>query len=270
MSDDKISVICTRLLKMFEDGSFPPAAARTVIARLAEDNEIPSAKWSFCNQLIMLLSGTEDARGFRQWQEANRYVSKGAKAIYILVPLIRKINVVVNNDSGEKSEETRIIINGFKLAPVFRYEDTEGAPLPYYDCEPPEMPPLYNVAKHFGMVKYCPIQQSGVLGSCSNSGNITLFSRDVDVFFHELGHQVHNTIKPLNMKQYTEQELVAEMVSCILCEMYGFKGYQWQGWEYMKAYSNNDPVATLKAISSVLNDVEQIITKILKVDIELL
>jgi hypothetical protein len=31
-----------------------------------------------------------DARGFRQWQKANRQVKKGAKAIYILAPMFFK------------------------------------------------------------------------------------------------------------------------------------------------------------------------------------
>jgi hypothetical protein len=39
---------------------------------------------------VIFLSGTQDARGFRQWKQVGRYVRKGGKAIYILVPRITK------------------------------------------------------------------------------------------------------------------------------------------------------------------------------------
>jgi hypothetical protein len=44
----------------------------------------PSSRWSLPNQILMLLQGTEDARGFQQWREADRTVLKGRRAIYIL------------------------------------------------------------------------------------------------------------------------------------------------------------------------------------------
>ncbi len=48
--------------------------------------DVPSGKWSFTNRTLMFLSGTGDARGFRQWKKAGRYVRKGTKAIFILAP----------------------------------------------------------------------------------------------------------------------------------------------------------------------------------------
>ena len=266
MSAEQVKDVCSKLLKMFEEGSFPPAAARTVIARIAGDDR-PSTSWSFTNQMLMFLSETDDCRGYRQWQQVNRWVRKGAKAIYILVPLTRKTKMVTNND-GEEKEETRVTISGFKLAPVFRYEDTDGEELTSYNYSPPELPPLNNVAQKYGMVSYYPYHQRE-LGSCSLKGNIAIYSHDVDVFFHELGHQIHNTIKPLKGGQDSIQELVAEMVSVVLCEMYCIQGYQWQGWEYMKAYAGEDPVKTLRAIGSILNDVEAVVMKIMAVDHEL-
>lgn len=264
MSKEKVTEICTRLLAMFASGELPPAVARTVIARCAGDDK-PCNKWSFCNQLLMIIGGTEDARGFRQWQEVKRSVSKGSKAIYILAPLTAKATKTVIDQVThcEVQEEFRMI-RGFKAVPVFRLEDTDGDPLPAYNYEPPLLPPLFEVAEHFGMVKYYPHIHSE-LGSCSTNGNITLYTADADVFFHELGHQIHNTIKPLKGGQHTDQELIAEMVSCVLCQMYDIQGYLWQGWEYMKAYVNKEPSKTLKAIIGVLNEVEAIVGKILAV-----
>lgn len=152
--------------------------------------------------------------------------------------------------------------------PVFRYEDTQGEPLPEIVYTPTVLPPLFNVAQHFGAVKYYPFRNLE-LGSCSASGEIRLYSADIDIFFHELAHQVHGTIRPLRGGQHMDQEIVAEMVSCVLCELYGFTGYLWQGWDYMKAYVGEDPVKTLKVISSVLNDVQAVVTKIMAINDEI-
>jgi len=85
---------------------------------------------------------TEDARGFRQWQKIGRRVKKGAKAFYILAPIRKKVPVKIRreveriNENGETEivevEETIYVdkLVGFKSIPVFRYEDTEGKPLP--------------------------------------------------------------------------------------------------------------------------------------------
>ena len=82
---------------------------------------VPASKWSFLNRTIMFMHGTGDARGFRQWLTVDRHVKKGARALYILVPMIcRK-----ENEDGEEAP----FLTGFAAAPVFRAEDTEGAPL---------------------------------------------------------------------------------------------------------------------------------------------
>ncbi len=265
MSNEKVNEICTRLLAMFESGDLPPAVARTVIAGYAGDDK-PCNKWSFNNQLLMIISGTEDARGFIQWQDVKRTVKKGAKAIYILAPLTARVTKTsIDKTSGAELQEQLAIIKGFRPVPCFKVEDTEGETLANFDYVPPELPPLYEVAEHFGMVRYFP-HTSRELGSCSTRGNITLYTADVDVFFHELGHQIHGTIKPLKGGQHTDQELVAEMVSCVLCELYGYPGYIFQGWQYIRSYVSEEPAKTLKAIMGVLNEVDAVVTKILSVN----
>lgn len=265
MTNTHIVSICSKLMQMFEDSTFPAAVARTVIARLDGDDK-PCNNWSLCNQLIMSLSGTEDSRGFRQWQRVNRKVRAGAKAVYILAPITKKVNITnVDPQSGLAREEEQVCIKGFKAVPVFRYEDTEGDPLPEIDYTPTALPPLFHVAQHFGAVKYLPYQNRE-LGSCSSSGEIQLYSEDVDVFFHELAHLAHSTIQPLRGGQHVSQEIVAEMTACVLCELYGFPGYLWQGWNYMRAYAGGDPVSTLRTISSLLGEVEAVLQIILSLE----
>ena len=74
-----------RILSVFQSGSLPAALAPVFIHR--RDN-VPCRAWSWSNQLLTALSGTADARGFRQWQEAGRSVRKGSKAFQILGPIM--------------------------------------------------------------------------------------------------------------------------------------------------------------------------------------
>lgn len=265
---DRISEATEKLLSMFESGEFPAAAARTYISRKTSDDK-PCLHWSLGNQLLMLISGTEDARGYQQWQEVKRKVKPGSKAIYILAPRVRKVTSTVLDHSGREHQEERSLLIGFRAVPVFRFEDTDGEPLASSDYSPPQFPPLYEVAQHFGMVKYAAID-GAALGSCSTHGTITLHSYDVDVFFHELAHQVHNTIKPLKPGQHEDQEIIAEMCACILCELYGYDGYLWQGWEYIKAYGGHDSKTTLTKIMRLLSEVDEVIAQIMSFNLDVL
>lgn len=260
-----------RLLEMFRTGDLPAAVALTVIRAKAGHNR-PSDSWSLSNRLLMFLAGTEDARGFKQWQEAGRRVKKGAKAIYILAPVTAKRKVkerVPDPETGEEREveRERLIITGFRCVPVFRYEDTEGEPLPEMNYGPPEPPPLFDVARRFvGDVKYKPFV-GGYYGFFNpDKREIVLSTHDAGVFFHELAHAVHHQVKPGGLKggQHAEQEIVAETVAAALCEMYGYSGYIWQGWQYIKEYAGRDERKALKAVMGVLADVEKVLEVILE------
>ncbi|NPV72290.1 MAG: M48 family peptidase [Pelotomaculum sp.] len=262
---DKAKEALNRLLEMFKTGDLPAAVARTVIRGQGR----PCDKWSLGNRLIMLISGTEDARGFNQWQEVGRRVKKGAKAFYILAPVTRKRTTrrtEVDPDTGEETEvtEERTVVTGFRGVPVFRYEDTEGDPLPTYD--PPVPPPLYDVAKRFvDDVKYQPFV-GGYFG-CFKPGKreIVLTTHDAGVFFHELAHAVHDQVRPGGLKggQHVDQEIVAETAACALCELYGYSGYTWHGWRYIQAYAALDGQQALKAVMGVLTEVEKVLGVIL-------
>ncbi|MCL6559042.1 MAG: ssDNA-binding domain-containing protein [Firmicutes bacterium] len=257
-----------RLLNMFETGNLPAAVARTVIQAKAGGNK-PSDKWSLGNRLLMALADTDDARGFKQWQEVGRQVKKGAKAFYILAPFTKKNIVKVwetDPETGEEREveQERTVITGFHGVPVFRYEDTEGKPLPGADYDPPEPPPLFEVARRFvSDVRYKPFV-GGYYGYF-RPDEIVLHTHDVRTFFHELAHAVHHTLKPGGLKggQHADQEIVAEVTAAALCEMYGYQGYIWHGWEYIKRYSSHEPQKALKAVMGVLADVEKVLEIIL-------
>lgn len=260
---DKVIEACDRLLEMFRSGQLPPAVARTTIQ--AQNSELPSSKWSLGNRLLMLLNGTDDARGFRQWEQAGRRVKKGAKALYILGPCTKLISEKVIDEGKEEKQEEKLIITGFRGIPVFRYEDTEGEELIHPEYSPTELPPLADVAEAFGIaVKYGPFTKRFYGCYRPSKDEILLCTHDVDTFFHELAHGVHNTIRPLQGGQNADQEIVAETVAAVLCEMYGYQGYIYHGYEYIKHYAkaDNGP-ETAKAVMRVLADVQKVLELIL-------
>ena len=91
------------------------------------------ARWSANNRLLaavqMLQRGESleglHLMGFRQWEKFNRKVTKGAKAVWILAPITRRITE--EDADGNERESSRV--GGFKGVPVFNISDTSGAPL---------------------------------------------------------------------------------------------------------------------------------------------
>lgn len=249
------------MLVMFESGNLPTAVARTMI-KPVPGSERPCDNWSLGNKLLMLLSDTEDARGYKQWQQAGRQVKKGAKAIYILAPCTRKIREkVIDNNTGKEQEKEKNIIAGFREIPVFRYEDTEGESLPEVNFDPPDPPPLQEVAREFGVdeIIYTPGNGTayGFYAWGQNQKRIVLHTHDIKTWFHELGHAIHNSFRQLKSGQDADQEIVAEVFSATMCELYGVRGYHFHAWEYVKSYSGKDPQQALKNILRVLSEVEE-------------
>ena len=165
----------------------------------------------------MLLGGTSDARGYRQWFDVGRHVRQGSKAFYILGPVFIKKPLDSTNPDGEEVD----VLVGFKAIPVFRYEDTEGAELPTY--KPRDPPPLLDVAEKYGMrVNYLRLS-AGVYGLTDYERQvIALATEDWTVFWHELAHAIHRSYEPKTAHgQEPEAETVAQLVAATLARLYG-------------------------------------------------
>ena len=68
-SSDHIKEAVNKLLTIFQEKNLEKVAHAVFRGK-----DIPADKWSFLNRVLMYLNDTEDARGFRQWQEVGRYV----------------------------------------------------------------------------------------------------------------------------------------------------------------------------------------------------
>ncbi|QQG48727.1 MAG: M48 family peptidase [archaeon] len=212
-----------KIVQLFSSKQLPDLCAKALINAPGK----PSSKWSFGNQLLVLLAGTSDARGYRQWQEVGRQVRFGSRAFYILGPVI--VKKLAQADAPDQDAEPDRILVGFRTIPVFRCEDTEGKELQTY--APIDPPPLLEVAARFGMeVKYERLSP-GMYGVTDHTAKaITLATEDWDVFFHELAHAIHRTFEPkTGHGQEPEAETVAQLVAATLARLYGrpADGFSW-------------------------------------------
>lgn len=230
---------------------------------------VPMSRWSLSNKIICIFSGTNDARGYRQWQKVGRSVKKGASAIHILAPIFSNSWVTreyeTEDEKGNKGIGTQRVkvqyLIGFKAVPVFRYEDTEGDPLP----DLPEVKldlPLVNVAEAAGVTITTGYYDGWSLGFFRPSENLIEMHTDEEhVFLHELCHALHKkTCKNFDKQSYNYKEVVAELGSNVLMALCGrdWKKYSGSSYSYIESYAKDGDVHS--ACMSVLHDIENIMS----------
>ena len=64
-----------KVIKVFSQKQFPEKIAKVFIKGAGK----PMNAWSLGNQFLVFLQESEDARGYKQWQEVGRNVKRGAK-----------------------------------------------------------------------------------------------------------------------------------------------------------------------------------------------
>jgi hypothetical protein len=237
------------LLKMFDEENL-----KKVARAVFKGNSIPSDNWSFLNRILMHLNDTEDARGFRQWQQVGRYVKKGSKAFYIIAPVIRKITAEKTLESGEIVREDKTVLAGFKGIPVFRIEDTDGAPM-VRDEYRVNIPCEFNGIIHELGLKIRPERFCGVAYGSYNLVNkeIRLASPDIEVFLHELSHAVDDRLTGLQPGQQKDQEVIAEFSAAVIAHLMGYKIPLGNVREYIEEYSFRELMNCLGRIEKIVS-----------------
>ena len=248
---EKAQAALDKVVEAFQTGDLSPIIQ---IATYHIPSDWPSSHWSFANRvLIYAQTGTLHCRGFRQWEEVDRKVKKGARSAYIFGPRTVK---------EEKDGESLFKLIGWTTIPVFAYDDTEGEEIGLPpEWVPPTPPPLWDVAERFGLtVKYDYVPDARGIYS-PNRKRITLATQSEKTWFHELAHAAeHVLLGELVGGQDEKQEAVAEFTAAVLMELYGLKSTTGNAWEYIKGYSTNP----LKTIMSVLPRVEAVLGLILQ------
>ncbi len=236
------------LLKIFDEENLEKVAH----AVFRGGDNIPSDKWSFFNRIVMFMHDTEDARGFKQWHDAGRFVMKGSKAFYILGPVFKKITDEKPTASSETERTEKEILAGFRAIPVFRSEDTDGAPLITEDYKV-NIPCEFNGIIQELNLKVVPVRFCGTsYGSYSLlNKNIKLASPDIEVFLHELSHAVDDRLNGLKPGQKKDQEVTAEFSAAVIGYLMGYKIPLGNVKEYIESYSFKELLNSLSRIEKV-------------------
>ena len=255
MMNEKVKQALQSIVQRFEQGNIPDVIAYSTFPI----PNIPAARWSLLNRILMNLSGTNDARGYRQWQEVGRHVKYGAKAFTILAPRFIK-------KETEEGEKEKMLLAGFLGVPVFKVEDTEGEPLDYEQLELPELP-LMEVARRWGVsVKAIPGNYHYVGSFSQERKEIALATKEESVFFHELAHVAHQRIMgELKGGQDWKQEIVAELSAAVLCQIVGKTSkHLGNHYQYIERYGKEASLTPWQACVRVMADVEKVLTLILE------
>ena len=255
--NDRIKQVLNGILERFKSGDIPKAVAYSMYP-MAED--VPSSRWSLVNRILMFVAGTADARGYKQWLKADRYVKKGSKGFHILVPYMKRTE---DDETGEEKES----LAGFMCRPVFRYEDTDGEPLDYEQIELPELP-LLERANEWGLsVRAIPGNYQCYGYYSSKRKEIALATSEEKTFFHELSHAAHEKIKRgLKRGQDPFQEIVAELSAQALCHLVGKQANNSFGnsHKYIEGYAEKAKLTPHAACLKVMSQTAKVLNLILK------
>jgi len=253
--NDKVKSVLDGIVEQFKTGDIPEAMTHSMFPI----PDLPSSSWSLLNRTAMFVSGTIDARGYKQWREVNRYVKKGSKAVYILVPIFRK---ATDNNADDQ------ILTGFTAKPVYRSEDTDGEPLEYENIELPELP-LISRAKEWGLSVRAVLGNYHYFGYYSQTNKeIVLASPDESVLFHELAHHADSLINgKLTKGQDPLQEITAELAAASLCRLVGKQSSSiGNSYQYIERYADKLNMSAHGATLKVLANTEKILDLILRPD----
>lgn len=251
----RVKEVLAKVLTEFEAGTVPEKIAYTMFPFV----NIPSSSWSLFNHLVMFIHDTEDARGFRQWNEVGRQVKKGSTSFKILVPCFRK-------EKDATTDEDVPRLSGFTTANVFRAEDTVGEILAYERLQLPKYP-LMDKAIEWGIdVKAVPGNTDHYGYYSPTKKLIALATPEESTFYHELCHVAHEkVIGTLKRKQDPLQEIVAELSAHVLCRIVGKDGSKFFGnsYRYIEGYAKEIDLSPHSAVLRVVSDVEKVLGLIL-------
>jgi hypothetical protein len=258
----KAQATANTILEAFQHPEELPKAIAPIF--IHRNSDTPCRKWSWNNQLLTALAGTHDARGYRQWQQADRHVKKGAKAFTIFAPCTKKIK--------EAGAEDRVICFGFRAISVFRIEDTEGADIPSGDPTLDQWIaelPLRDVAESWDIsVNTYNGEEGQAHGRFSRLGEtaaIALGVQNVEVFLHELMHAADYRLgNAVEKGQHWRKEIVAEFGSAILAECLGLECSNLGGaYSYIESYARAAEKTPQAACMECLDRICQAVTLVL-------
>jgi len=182
-------------------------------------------QYSLYNQIILCFAGCSQVAGYKKWKTLGRTVKKGGKAVWILAPWLKKVEV--EKDGEEKKE--RKILHGFFSVPVFDIGQTEGEPIKRglttgSDIDFEELRKATEKAGWTVVFKPLEVAKGGYV--TSENGEITLNSNldkteNIGTLVHEW---VHKELKHSdNGTPYKVREQQAETATYLVCKVLGIE-----------------------------------------------
>lgn len=253
-------LVAQRIISAFEAPEHLPKALAPIFIHRKDD--LPSSKWSWHNRLLVVMSGSHDARGIKQWKNVGRNLVKGCHAVWILAPCLKEIE----DSKPNHLESKKTILYGFRSIPVFRVEDTEGSPLPPVDGSYGNwlrQLPLIEVAQAWNIRvdTYSHNGTSGPEGYFRYGGTaqqaILLGVENLGVWLHELVHAADYRLANRNAESAERwyKELVAELGSSVLLEVLGQEAKTNLGgaYSYIRGYAESAQKSVVSGCITVLD-----------------
>lgn len=210
--------------------------------------------YSFNNVLLIMAQRSDATRvaGFRAWKKLGRSVQKGEKALWILAPLVSKVNREDTADAqddvkGVDREVRRVV--GFRAVAVFDVSQTEGDPLPapVRKLTGDSGADLFTRVNSWSTANGCPVTVEDFEGRANGfyepeKHAITVragLSPDqaLKTLIHEVAHSILHRDPAVYAAHKGDAELEAESVAFVVLQHFGLDsgdysfGYvaAWQG-----------------------------------------
>ena len=74
----RAEAVAEKIVEAFKTGNLPKALAPVFVQR---KDGVPCRAWSWGNQLLCVLAGTQDARGIKQWNAVGRKIKRAPSAL---------------------------------------------------------------------------------------------------------------------------------------------------------------------------------------------
>ena len=260
----KAEQAANQVLELFRHPNRLPEAIAPIFIR--RDDDVPCRSWSWSNQILTALAGTFDARGFRQWNQVNRHVKKGAKAFNILAPCSK---TMTQRDKETGQDKESVILFGFKSVPVFRFADTEGEALHNSDDDAQKFIdslPLLGVARAWNLsVESYNGRKESALGWYRGGSGIALGVENLSTWTHELIHAADDRLGKLGGSAKVDREVVAELGGAVLLQCIGQPVDSDLGgcWSYIQSWCEHGKIHPLSACQKLLKRVCECVSLIL-------
>lgn len=225
-------------------------------------------RYSAGNVQLMLMQNpyATQVAGFNTWKSLGRFVRKGEKGMFILAPMVKKVE-------DEVTGETETEIRGFRWVSVFDVAQTEGDDLPEISSKihgedaSDFFGQLVEVAKGLGFAVTDHEFEGGANGDCDHGSKIIRVeatnspAQRVKTLAHELAHAILHAPETTNYRENRALcELEAESVAFVICRNLGIESDDYT-FGYVAGWAGGE--AAVEIIKGVSERIQKTAHKVL-------